>query len=409
MRVQAIIIAVGLAADARAQFFSQRGFVETRNYIYPQTAPGDSGQLVSEELLQWDSSLKLKPWAQVNASFAARFDSHRQFERAWRLDWSDRGLQRPAVSARRLSLLLHKGGLTFEGGRQFIRWGKTDILNPTDRFAPKDFLNVISTDYLGVTAVRATYERGGETLDAVYQPVFTPSRAPLLNQRWVVLPPEIRQFPVADQGSLFPGRGAYGLRWNHVGMGYEFAACFYDGSNYLPLYNTGLRTVPQPTITLQRYFAQMRMYGGDVAVPLRWFTVKGEAGYFTSSTPTADEYALYVIQLERQIGEWTFVGGYAGDAITRRRTQLGFTPDLGLSESLIGRVSYNLDANRSVAFQTVVRQNGAGMYAQFEYTQAIGAHFRLTGSATLLRGNDSDFLGQYHHNSNFQLILRYSF
>ena len=30
-----------------------------------------------------------------------------------------------------------------EAGKQLIRWGKTDILNPTDRFAPRDFLTVL--------------------------------------------------------------------------------------------------------------------------------------------------------------------------------------------------------------------------------------------------------------------------
>ena len=382
------------------QTFTQRGFFETRNFAYPQTAPGDSGRLVSEELLRWEASWKPSAWLQVNAGFDARVDSHRQFERAWRLDWADRGLQRPAFSARRLSVLLNKGGWTFEGGRQFIRWGKTDILNPTDRFAPKDFLNVLSSDFLGVTAARATYEKGGDTVDAVYQPVFTPSRGPLLLQLWVVLPEAARQFPIVDGGARFPGRGAMGLRWNHIGQGYEFSASFYDGHNHLPLID------PQ---VFQRYYAQMRMYGGDVAVPLRWFTLKGEAAYFTSSTKTADEYALYVVQLERMSGEWTFVGGYAGEAVTKKRVLLDFAPDRGLAKTFLGRASYNIDANRSVAFEAAVRQTGAGLYGKLEYTQAFGARLRATAAATLVRGRENDFLGQYRRNSNVQLILRYSF
>ncbi len=75
--------------------------------------------------------------------------------------------------------------MNFEIGRQFIRWGKTDLLNPTDRFAPKDFLNVVNTEFLGVLAARLTYEKGRNTWDAVYVPYFTPSRGPLLNQRWL--------------------------------------------------------------------------------------------------------------------------------------------------------------------------------------------------------------------------------
>ena len=37
---------------------------------------------------------------------------------------------------------------TIEVGRQLVRWGKADILNPTDRFAPRDFLNVVHNEYL---------------------------------------------------------------------------------------------------------------------------------------------------------------------------------------------------------------------------------------------------------------------
>ena len=53
----------------------------------------------------------------------------------------------------------------------------------------------------------------------------------------------------------------------------------------------------------------MRMYGGDATLPIRWLTIKGEAAYFTSTSASTDEYMLYVVQLERQTGEWVFVGG----------------------------------------------------------------------------------------------------
>lgn len=403
----ALLLAACLAA--RAQLFSQRGFVETRNFAYPQQAAGDSGRLVSEELLRWEASTRLRPWLQLNAGFDARLDSHRQSERRWRLDWADRGLERPAFSARRLSLLLHAGRWSFEGGRQLVRWGKADILNPTDRFAPKDFLNVLSSDFLGVTALRATYERGGDTLDLVLQPVFTPSRAPLARQRWSGLPEQALQLALREAGARFPSRPAAGLRWNHLGPGYEFSLSFYDGFNHLPVYSARVELLPSPAILIGRAYARMRMYGADAAVPLRWFTVKGEAGYFTTTTPDADDYALYVVQLERQSGEWLFVGGYAGEAVTRRRTQFDFAPDRGLAKTFLGRASYNIDSNRSVALEGAVRPTGGGFYSKLEYTQAVGAHLRITAAANLLRGDRGDFLGQYRRNSNLQMIFRYSF
>jgi hypothetical protein len=151
------------------------------------------------------------------------------------------------------------------------------------------------------------------------------------------------------------------------------------------------------------------MYGGDVAVPTVWFTIKGEAGYFTTSTPGTDEYVLYVVQLERQTGEWLLVGGYVGQAVTKRQATATFAPDRGLARSIVGRASYTIDPDRSVAIEAAVRQNGRGAYAKGEYSQALGDHWRATITAALIRGDADDFLGQYRLNSHVIVALRYSF
>ena len=54
-----------------------------------------------------------------------------------------------------------------------------------------------------------------------------------------------------------------------------------------------------------------------------------------SSSPATDEYVLYVAQVERQTGEWVFVGGYAGEVVTEARASLTFAPDRGLSRALV--------------------------------------------------------------------------
>jgi hypothetical protein len=405
MRAAAVFL---FAAAAFGQSLAQRGFFDTRVLVYPQAAPNDSGYAVWESLLRYEPSWKAASWLRFNASFDARFDSHRQVERSPRLDWTDRRLARPALSVRRLSAVLNKGPLTFEIGRQFIRWGKTDILNPTDRFAPKDFLNVASSDFLAVYAARATIELSKDTFDLVWQPLFTPSRTPLLNQRWAVFPDTLSGVSLLDAGSRFPGGSAFGTRWNHNGAGYEYSLSFYDGRNHLPLFDGTYRASP-PAVTLQRFFPRMRMYGGDAAVPLKWITLKGEAAYFTSATQSADEYVDYVIQLERQSGEWFFVGGYAGEYITGKRSLLDFAPDRGLTKALLARAQYTIDTNRSLALDTAVRQNGDGAWLRAEYSQAFGRHWRATAGFTWIHGRAPDFLGQYHRNSYFLLALRYSF
>ena len=389
-----------------AQNFEQRGFFENHALLYPQTAPNDGGYLVNETLLRWDASVKAGSWFKLSGSFQAQADSHRQTERGWRLDGDDRSIQIPAFSLRQLSATLHKGKVTAEIGRQFIRWGKTDILIPTDRFAPRDYLSsVVDSDFLGVTAARLTISGASDSLDLVWQPWFTPSRTPLLNQRWTVLPPQASGVPIVDAGARYPGGSQYGARWNHIGSGYEYSLCFFDGYNNLPSLDVKLDA---DGVGVRRFYPALRLYGGDAAVPLPWLTIKSEAAYFTTSTPGAEEYVLYVVQLERMVKEWSFVGGYAGEVVTQAAANpLAFAPDRGFARSFVGRAGLTIDVNRSLAVETAVR--AAGSFVRFEYSQALGQHWRVTPGAAWIRGDMADFLGQYHRNSYLSLAVRYSF
>jgi hypothetical protein len=391
---------------AAAQNFTQRGFIETALTAYPETAPNDSGHAVGYGLLRYEASYKLRPWLRLSGSIDARFDTHEQVDRALHLDWQDRSLRRPALSLRDFNATLSKGKLTAEFGKQFIRWGKADILNPTDRFAPKDFLSVTDPDFLAVTAARIIYDTGSDSVDLVWQPRFTPSRTPLLDQRWTVLPAELSGVPLVDLGSEFPGRSSFGGRWNHIGSGYEFSASFYDGFNSLPIFS-GSQSAS--AIDFVRLYPALRLYGADAAVPVRWFTVKTEAAYYTSPDKQQDEYVIYVIQFERQIRELSLVAGYAGDAVTSRTPTLQFSPELGFARAILAHAQYTIDSNRSLAADLAVRQNGQGSWLRSAYSQTLGQHWRATAGVTWIRGDPSDFLGQYHRNSFALLALRYSF
>ena len=131
--------------------------------------------------------------------------------------------------------LAEKEPSTLDLGKQFIRWGKTDILNPTDRFAPRDFLEVTDNEFLAVIGARGQYERGSHSLDVVWVPTFTPSRTPLIGGRWAPLPPQtFGPSGFLDLGSVFPDRSQYGARWNVLGPGFEFSLSYFDGFNHLP-------------------------------------------------------------------------------------------------------------------------------------------------------------------------------
>jgi len=409
-----LILALALASPPAldAQTITQRGFADAGVFLFPQEAPNDPTRAIADVLARAEIFVKPAGWLQFAAGLDVRANSHDQVDDRWRLDVSDRGERRPRLALRRLSATITRGTLTIDAGKQFIRWGKTDIVTPTDRFAPRDFLDVVDPEFLGVTGVRASVQLGGNTLEAVWLPRFTPSRLPLVDQRWTAVPADAVAVRAFDAGAVLPDGSQAGVRWSRTTDRVEFSASFFDGFNHLP--NVEVKPAPTPfgappALAVSRTFPSIRTYGADAAVPTKLFTIKAEAAYFTSASAGTDQYVLYVVQLERQAGEWVFVGGYAGEAVTDRRSAFVFAPDRGLTRAIVARASYTIGPTRSVAFEGASRQNGAGAYAKAEYSQARGQHWRATVSGVAIGGRESDFLGQYRRNAHVKASLRYSF
>jgi len=415
------LLMMAASLPASGQRVTQRGLIETTGLVYPLESPSGDERWIGEVLFRQEASWRPAQWVSLFGAFDARAGTSDWVDRSWSIDWSDRGLKRPALAIRRLSASVHRGGLTLEAGKQLVRWGKADILNPTDRFAPRDLLEVVDNEVLAVTAVRLTYERGADTLDMVFSPRLTPSRLPLSGGRWAPqiasvappgsLPPGASAWPVVVVGSEFPTRPQAGIRWNHVGSGFEYSVSAYDGFNNLPASQVSVNPT-ELRFEVTRTFPTMRMVGGDMAWPFRWFTLKGEAGYFWTTDAATDDYGIYVVQLERQAGEWIIVGGYAGEFVTQTRSvlQAPFTAfDRGLAKTVLARAAYTLDVNRSLAFEGAVRRNGRGFWVKAEYSQAVGQHWRATARTDVIGGALDDFLGQYRRNSSARLTLRYSY
>jgi hypothetical protein len=218
----------------------------------------------------------------------------------------------------------------------------------------------------------------------------------------------LEPFAIVYAAPLFPSRAQVGIRWSRVGESFELSAAFFDGSNHVPRVE-GRLDFDAGAIALTREYLPLRLYGADGAWPLRWLTLKGEIGYFTSSNEDAGEYGIYVVQVERQTGEWMLVGGYAGEFVTREGVEPQFSPERGLAKTVLGRASYTIDANRSAAFEGAVRQSLEGAYLEAEYSQAFGGHLRLTAAGTLIRGGRDDFFGQFRENSNVRVTARFTY
>lgn len=394
---------------AEAQIDALPGFIEARGFLFPQRGPNDNRTAVFDGLWRQAGLLRPAPWLQLAAGIDLRANTHNQVEDVWRLDWRDRQIRPPRASVRRLAATINAGALTLDIGKQLIRWARADVLNPVDRFAPRDYRNVLDTEFLPVIAARASLQLGPETFEAVWVPQFTPSRMPLLNQRWTVVPPLPEGVSLVDTGAHFPRRTQSGGRWRHTGGRLETGLSYFDGYNHLPGLDVRPLDEAGTVIELTRVFPRIRTYGADIAIPTSWLTFKGEAVYFVSPHDAFSEYGLYVAEIERQVGEWLFVGGYAGEVVTRAGRPIAFDPERSLAKSIIARAAYTVDPRRSIAIEAVGRQSGKGYYLKGEYSQSVGEFWRVTFTQAVLAGKDGDFLGQYDRNSHFIAALRLTF
>jgi hypothetical protein len=403
------VVLLAFVSPVCAQEFTYRGFGEAQSSLYPQTTPQDDDHVAVEGRFRFEPAYKPASWLTLSGSLDARVDNVDQVERKWRVDVRDRVARRPAVSLRHAAAALRKGTLTVDVGKQFIRWGKADILNPTDRFAPRDFVEVTDDEFLAVSGTRVQYERGSHLIDVAWVPFFTPSRIPVFGRRWAPPFPEtLAALTFLEVAPALPGRAQYGLRWNVRGEGYELSLSYFDGLNHLPQFTSSLLE-DQRLVALQRTYVPLRMTGGDAAVPLQWFTVKGEAAWLSTPSTTADDVLLYVIQLERQSGELSLVGGYAGEVVTERRSTFDFAPDRGLTRAFLGRAGYTVGPTRDLAFEVAIRQNFAGVWMKGEFSEAVDGHWRWILAGVVIAGDEGDFIGQYRRNSHLRATLRYSF
>jgi hypothetical protein len=406
--VAAALSIVGIGARAAdAQAVGERGFIEGQYTFFPQQAPNDTVQHVVDGLYRQEIFVKPWSWLQFSGGLDFRANSHNQIDTRFRVDVDDRTILRPAAALRRLAATVAVKHLSIDIGKQFIRWGSADILNPTDRFAPRDYLNVIDTDLIPVIGGRAAVQFGSENVEVVFVPRFTPSRLPLLTQRWTVIPPEAAGVTLEDGGSIFPKGTQQGMRFRHAGEHFEASASFFDGFYNLP--NVDIQATSMTTATLVRSYPSLRSYGAELSVPTRVISLKGEMAYFTSPDSTNREYILYVVELERQTGEWMLSGGYIGESVTREGAGFRFAPDEGVAKSIIGHANYTIGPQASATIEGALRSSGDGGYVKGQFSDAFASHWRVTFTGVWIGGKDTDFIGQYHRNSNASMTLRLSF
>ena len=334
--------------------------------------------------------------------------THHQVERAWRVDFSDRGSRRPALSIRRLSATLHYRRLTVDAGNSSAGAKPTSSRRP-----------IVSRRAISSTSWTPSFSRhrraggrsgGQRDVRGSDCSSLHASRVPLVDQRWTAVPPQAAGIRLVDGGRAFPPgrkRASAGPTW---APGYEYSFSFFDGFNHLPNIEAHARAVGSRRARVEPRLSAIKSFGADAAVPPRWFTVKG--GRLLHLVHAGDR-RVRALRPAARTADGRISAGWR-DTPGSQIHKAARTADLRARPAEadeVGRRPRVLHDRREPqrSARGAVRQNGHGGYVKAEYSQARGQHWRMTVTGSVIAGRVNDFLGQYRRNSHLSAALHYSF
>ncbi len=410
------------------------GFLESRAEVYPQRPnPEDTHALALGHAQLWSQgTLHERLSWRISVDF--RLDTHDNVDRGRWFDVDQRGVRQPAGALRELYGTVKLGSVDVRLGKQEIRWGRADGFNPTDNLVPYDYLNVVAEERIPVPAVKADAYIGNTRLETAWIPWFTPTRLPLLHQRWFPRLPTSTKAPLGPMGEEidvdltfqdgridFPARtfsnGQWGVRWNQVLRGGEFSLSYFDGFDDFPLFRPTTELLPPVAVrprllvTLDREYHRMRVLGADFASELGPFGVRGELAYFDveHTAPINRDRLTFVIGVDRTWGDWFAIVQYTDQIPARDVQGAPIFPDRGLRSSIVYRIERTLSAAQSIELKGAIGVREGDVLVQVGHSIALADAWRLKTGVTFLSGPQTSYLGQYRNNNYLNLQLRYSF
>lgn len=332
------------------------------------------------------------------------------------------------LGLREAYLDLNFNNFSLRAGKQQIIWGKAEGVFITDIVSPKDLSEFLLRDFdeirMGVTSLKAGFYFGNNALEAVWAPVFTPTRMPEEGSIWSPKLP----FPVAptfDYSSAEVKNSLENsevfLRFSSMGSKADFeivGGYFWNDDPALHITRIIDPESMQLTgLTARPEYHRLKMAGMSISMPLGPIVIRGEGGYFsgryfqtealTAQDATIEkdylhymagvDYTLAGIRLSAQFIQEYIPRYEAGIRNEEFETTMTF---LAKKDFLRERLWLELFVYAGL------NNKDALIRPKISYSFADG--FDIQAGANIFTGTEGRF-GQYNDNDMIYMRLKYSF
>ncbi len=316
-----------------------------------------------------------------------------------RAEEQGRGLSLYPVEA---YITFHWSSVDLRIGRQFVFWGRTDWINPTDNITPWDYTNITAEieDYrLSVDAAKLDWYFGNSSLELVLVPFFKP------NITGMEIPGAKEVLPEQK-----PENWQEGLRFSSEFSGLNFSLSYWKGFDLYPT------VVPDMQGGLTVQHPRQQVFGADFDYALGSFVIKGEGAYFLTQDREGTDpfvknpYLHYVLALE-----WAASSNLTADLqFVEKRVLRWHQGLMGPYEERISRsaslvFTYKREGYWKLQLISVYNFKDGDYFLLpiFTYEFADGVNIYL--GATLFRGPEESPFGRLKDSSRAFLEVKYSF
>lgn len=411
-----------------------KGKLTYKNFSHFHDSPNDPRDFRNEAILEMEWDKTFSEWARVNILAMARQDDYR-FTQGIRTRIPDNLARRRYLDVIEGALKLNVGSADIALGKQIYAWGTAwsflpvPLFNPTDNFAPYDYLDVIDRVKLGVYSASLTAPVGPVTVNMIWLPFFTPSRDPLPTTRWTPaaagaggvgldIPKdkqvEQRQVPGRDLDNMM-----YAIRVKTTVGGWDLSASYFEGFEYVPVVRRDKD--PSGGDTFAPVYRHMRVPGFDFSTTSGKFVFNGEFAFKFEDRDIKDTRFQGTLDTKytwddlgvKWLDQVEFLFGYI-----RERFLSSKNPNFIVDGNFINafrnaiaggtELKFNEETKFSV-FGTMDFEKEANYFTQLKLTHKFTDDLHVESGFDLFAGVRDSFWGKWRDNDRFFFFTKYFF
>ena len=315
---------------------------------------------------------------------------------------------------------LRPGLIDLRIGKQIIRWGRADRVNPTDTLTPRDFTLLVPEEgdqRAGTTGISGTAHVAGFSITGVVLPTFSPHVIPIRRP-----PPGSTLRERTPDDPVIQG----GVKVERTGERVDWSLSYYDGYDLFP--DLEIASVRASGVDLVLTHQRVRVLGTDAATAVGPYTLRGEAAYtFTEHPGVKHPFFFFVLGADRTLPGAVYVNvqyvlrvvsdwARPGDIADPARRQVAIEQALindqldEVKHAFAVRVARSwLDETLKAEVSAIVSPTRGDFAVRPKVVYAVTDHLKLTAGADFIRGPARSFFGRLRDTSTAYLEARWDF